>query len=300
MDFNEITRRIIAGARISDEEAYALADTSSESLPDLWKAAERVTEALVERRFDTCSIVNARSGRCPEDCKWCAQSAHYSTGADVYPVLGATSGRAMRGEELNKACGHIEALRDEGGLGLCASMGLLGPEELRRLREAGVTRYHCNLETAPSFFGELCSTHTTEQKLATIEAARAEGLEICSGGIIGMGETRRQRVELALTLRRIDPVSIPINILCPIPGTPLQDAAPLTEDEIITTVALFRLIHPKVTLRFAGGRAALSREGQLRAIRAGINGAITGDMLTTTGSTVEADRKLAADAGLEF
>ena len=291
MDFNEITRRIIAGARISDEEAYALADTSSESLPDLWKAAERVTEALVERRFDTCSIVNARSGRCPEDCKWCAQSAHYST---------VTSGRAMRGEELNKACGHIEALRDEGGLGLCASMGLLGPEELRRLREAGVTRYHCNLETAPSFFGELCSTHTTEQKLATIEAARAEGLEICSGGIIGMGETRRQRVELALTLRRIDPVSIPINILCPIPGTPLQDAAPLTEDEIITTVALFRLIHPKVTLRFAGGRAALSREGQLRAIRAGINGAITGDMLTTTGSTVEADRKLAADAGLEF
>ena len=179
-------------------------------------------------------------------------------------------------------------------------MGLLGPEELRRLREAGVTRYHCNLETAPSFFGELCSTHTTEQKLATIEAARAEGLEICSGGIIGMGETRRQRVELALTLRRIDPVSIPINILCPIPGTPLQDATPLTEDEIVTTVALFRLIHPRVTLRFAGGRAALSREGQLRAIRAGINGAITGDMLTTTGSTVEADRKLAADAGLKF
>lgn len=321
MDFNEISRRIIAGRQLTDEEALALADIPLESLPDLWNAAERVTAALVERRFDTCSIVNARSGRCPEDCKWCAQSAHYATGADVYPVIGrercleaghrsrshgigrfslVTSGRAMRGAELEKACGHIKALRDEGGLGLCASMGLLGPEELRRLREAGVTRYHCNLETAPSFFGELCSTHTTEQKLATIEAARAEGLEICSGGIIGMGETRCQRVELALTLRRIDPVSIPINILCPIPGTPLQDASPLTEDEIVTTVALFRLIHPRVTLRFAGGRAALSREGQLRAIRAGINGAITGDMLTTTGSTVEADRKLAADAGLKF
>lgn len=321
IDFNEITERIKSGGRLTDEEAIALCDIADEELPLLWKAAEEVTSTFIGRRFDSCSIVNARSGRCPEDCKWCAQSAHYSTGADVYPLIDrercmeagrrsrnhgigrfslVTSGRAISGQELDKACGHIEALHSEGGQKLCASMGLLGREEMRRLREAGVTRYHCNLETAPSYFPTLCSTHTLEQKLATIEAARSEGLEICSGGIIGMGESRRQRVELALTLRRIDPVSVPINILCPIPGTPLQDSAPLTEDEIVTTVALFRLIHPRITLRFAGGRAALSREAQLRAMRAGINGAITGDMLTTTGSTVDSDRQLAADAGLEF
>lgn len=179
-------------------------------------------------------------------------------------------------------------------------MGLLSRESLSKLRHAGITRYHCNLETAPSFFPTLCSTHSQEQKLATIAMAREEGMEICSGGIIGMGETRRQRVELALTLRDIRPVSIPINILCPIPGTPLQDAAPLSEDEIITAVAIFRLINPHVTLRFAGGRASLSREGQLRAMRAGVNGAIMGDMLTTVGSTIAEDLSLVADAGMTF
>lgn len=316
-----ITDRILIGGRISDKEAYALADTPDDLLHLIWEAAGEVTEAFVPRKFDSCSIVNARSGRCPEDCKWCAQSAHYKTGADVYPIIDratclaageqnrregigrfslVTSGRAMRGPELLAAAGHIHALAQEGGMELCASMGLLGLEELEVLRDAGVTRYHCNLETAPSFFPSLCSTHTLNDKLRTIAHAREAGLEICSGGIIGMGESRHQRIEFALTLRKIDPISIPINILSPIPGTPLENAEPLSEDEIITTVSLFRLIHPQAVLRFAGGRNALSRDAQLRAIRAGINGAIMGDMLTTLGSTIADDRALVAEAGMTF
>lgn len=163
-----------------------------------------------------------------------------------------------------------------------------------------MTRYHCNLETAPSHFATLCSTHTIADKLATISAAREAGLDICSGGIIGMGETPRQRVEFALALLEAKPVSIPINILMPIPGTPLEQSAPISEDEILTVVAIFRMIHPRAVIRFAGGRSSISRATQLEALRIGVTGAIVGDMLTTVGSTVASDRELAAEAGLDF
>ena len=194
----------------------------------------------------------------------------------------------------------LAEVRERYGLDTCASLGLLGREELQRLRDAGVRRYHCNLETAPSFFPSLCTTHTIADKLTTIRTARELGLEVCSGGIIGMGESMRQRAELALALREAEPVSIPLNILCPIPGTPLEHAKPLTEREVLHTVAVFRMVHPRVQLRFAGGRDRLSREGQLRAMRIGVNGAIVGDLLTTVGSTVAEDRRLTAEAGYEF
>ncbi len=161
-------------------------------------------------------------------------------------------------------------------------------------------RYHCNLETAPSLFPTLCSTHTIADKLATIEAAREIGFEICSGGIIGMGETHRQRAEFAIALRAARPDSIPVNILSPIPGTPLAGTPPISDDAILDTVAIFRFAHPRVVLRFAGGRKRLSREVQLEAMRVGINGGIVGDLLTTIGSSVAADRVLAAEAGYEF
>lgn len=321
ISISAIKERILAGGSITDSEAYALADLKPHQLPDLWEAAAEVTLAFIPRKFNTCSIVNARSGHCPEDCKWCAQSAHYKTSADVYPLIDretclktaamnrregigrfslVTSGRAIRGAELRKACSYIRELADEGGLGLCASMGILDAESMHQLKEAGVTRYHCNMETAPSHFGTLCSTHTIADKLATIAHARKEGMEICCGGIIGMGETPRQRVEFALALREVNPVSIPINLLNPIPGTPLQDAAPISDEELITTIAIFRLVHPRADIRFAGGRAAISHDTQLLAIKVGVNSAIVGDMLTTVGSTIASDRLLAKEAGLEF
>ena len=267
------------------------------------------------------SIINAKSGNCSEDCKWCAQSRRANTGIDTYPLLDeatcleharaadragigrfslVASGRRVQGAALDAICSTFRAIGAECRTGLCASLGLLGSDELRCLREAGVTRYHCNLEAGPSFFRTVCSTHTTDDKLATLRAARDLGFEVCSGGIIGMGETMAQRVELALTLREVKPLSIPINLLHPIPGTPLENAAPLSEEEILRTVAVFRFVHPGVQLRFAGGRALMSEHTQLRAMRIAVNGAIVGDLLTTIGSTVEADRKRIAEAGYEF
>ena len=321
VDIDALKARILDGGSLTETEAYSLCEIEPSQHEALWEAAEEITRRFCKPEFDSCSIINARSGRCPEDCKWCAQSAHYKTSADVYGLVSreeclktaeenrlhgvrrfslVTSGRALTGRELTKACGYFREMSENGGIGLCASMGLLGPEELQCLYDAGVRRYHCNLETAPSHFATLCSTHTIEDKIRTIEAARKIGFEICSGGIIGMGETPRQRVEFALTLRRVAPDSIPINILNPIPGTPLENSKPLSPEEVLDTVAIFRMIHPHTILRFAGGRISLSRETQIKAMRIGVNGAIVGDLLTTIGSKVRQDRELAAEVGYSF
>lgn len=316
-----LKNKVLNGWEVTADEAYALCDTAPDNRQTLYGAAAEITGKFCAPVFDSCSIVNARSGKCPENCKWCAQSAHFKTKADVYPLISedecmahadmsrthgirrfsmVTSGRKMTGDDLDKACVYYRELVRRGKLQLCASMGLLEKEDLQKLWDAGVRRYHCNLEAAPDHFSTLCTTHTVEDKIRTINAAREIGFEVCSGGIIGMGETARQRVGLALELRRVSPVSIPINILCPIPGTPLEGSAPLSDEEVLDCIALFRFIHPCVTLRFAGGRASLSRATQLRAIRIGMNGAIVGDLLTTVGSTVAADRSLVAEAGLSF
>ncbi len=315
---NELKNRILNGGNITESEAYALAEFLPARREEIYAAAEEITRKLACRTFDTCSIVNARSGRCSEDCKWCAQSAHYKTAADVYPLISrehclkvadlnrqggvrrfslVTSGRKMQGRDLDRACEYYSEMRADGGLLLCASMGLLNRQELEQLKASGVNRYHCNLETAPSFFPSLCSTHTLDQKLQTIADARALGMEICSGGIIGMGETVAQRVEFALFLRQIEPASIPINILAPIPGTPLESTPLISEEEVLDTVALFRFIHPLTTIRFAGGRARLSPEATKRAFEIGINGAIVGDLLTTLGATLASDKSTALSAG---
>ncbi len=321
---DSITRfrdRLIGGDLLTETEVMSLAEAHGETALAMRRAAADVTRHFHSRRFDSCSIINARSGRCSENCKWCAQSAHFPTQVKEYPLVDratcldmaqlnrrhginrfslVTSGRAMTGKALETACDYISEIREQGGLKLCASMGLLDDEGMKQLAAAGVTRYHCNMETAPSMFPRLCSTHTREQKLAAIAAARRAGMEICSGGIIGMGETAAQRAEFAWSLREVDPVSIPINILMPIPGTPLESAPALTDDEILDTVAIFRLTHPQVVLRFAGGRALMSEDLQLKAIETGINGAIMGDMLTTLGAGIDDDKRLIARAGMTF
>ena len=313
---SELRDRVLAGGEVSFEEALKIAE--EENREELYEAAEAITKHFGKPEFNPCSIINARAGKCSENCKWCAQSGHYHTDSDVHGIISAekvldqakydekkgvkrfsmvTSGRAVKGEALKKICDNYRALSKETNMFLCGSLGLLDKEELEQVWEAGVRRFHCNLETAPSYFGELCTTHTIEDKIKTLKAAKEIGFQICSGGIIGMGETRAQRIELAEKLREINPDSIPINILQPIKGTPLADTPLIDDEEILLTVAIFRFMHPKVELRFAGGRARLSHDTRLKALKIGINSAVVGDLLTTVGSAIDEDKALAEEAG---
>jgi len=302
-----LEKRVLAGGSITETEALELAALADPEA--LYAAADRIRTHFHGRRIDLCSIANARSGRCSEDCKWCSQSRHHRTDIEVYDLIPTgealaaarrneragvhkfslvTSGRALSEPHLDRLCAVYDTLRRESDLELCASMGLLGRAQLQKLWDAGVRNYHCNLETAPSFFGTLCTTHTTAEKLDTLAAARAVGMRLCSGGIIGMGETMAHRVELAATLSGLEVESIPVNILNPIPGTPLEGTPRLADREILTTMALFRLMNPRAWIRFAGGRT-LILDIQDRALRAGIDATIVGDMLTTRGITMEDD-----------
>ncbi len=319
MTASDLASRLISGGdpATAEELLALLRDAPRE---ELHEAAHRVTEALVPKRFDFCGIVNARSGRCSENCKWCAQSAHWKTGCDVHGWIGTeacvkaaadaeasgvgrigivTSGRAQTPADVDALCDALRAMKDRTRIHLCGSLGLLSREDLLRLKEAGLERVHCNLETAPSLFPSLCSTHTQAQKLETLRAARELGLEICCGGIIGMGETDGQLVEFALALAEIAPASIPVNFLHPIVGTPLGERAPLPVPRILDSIAILRLANPRTPLRFAGGRVQLSDADARRAIRCGISAGIAGPLLTTPGADYADDRALAAEAGYE-
>ena len=319
VDFQAVAGRIAGGGEISPEEALRLLEAKE---PEALRAAARaVTAHFKPRTFDFCAIINARCGRCSEDCKWCAQSARYETGCNVFGWVGAkacadaakaaetngvvrigivTSGRGQTPAQIEEICAALRAMHAAAGrIHLCASLGLVDEPSLAKLKAAGLQRLHCNLETAPSHFGSLCTTHTTAEKLATIRAARKLGFEICSGGIIGMGETDAQLVEFAFALKEIAPDSIPVNILDPIAGTPLGTRPPLDFGRILDSIAILRLVNPRTPLRFAGGRRLLTDEQAAEAIAVGIDAGIQGPLLTTPGKDYADDRQLALAAGYE-
>lgn len=303
----ELEQRVMNGGRITYEEALLL--TEAVDKEELYNAADRIRKHYHGDQVDLCSIVNARSGKCSEDCKWCSQSKFHQTDIEVYDLIPkdqacaqarknekagvrkfslVTSGRTISHSHLDQLCEIYRELKTSSSLELCASMGLLDREKMQKLYDAGVRNYHCNIETAPSYFPSLCSTHTIEEKKETLRIAQEVGLRRCSGGIIGMGETMEQRIEMAMTLREMGIESIPINILNPIAGTPLEKSPRLSDEAILTTMALFRFINPKAWVRFAGGRTLILGI-QDKALKSGINATIVGDMLTTKGITMEDD-----------
>lgn len=311
MDMLKLADEIIKGRRLNREDDLSI--FLSCDLKDLCRGADMIREQIVGDKVDLCSIINGRSGKCSENCKFCAQSAHNHTNCEVYDLLPeeeiveackfnesqgvdrfsiVTSGRALTGEEFDKAIHAFETMHRECKIDLCASMGFLNEEQLHRLHEAGVTSYHHNIETSKRNFPNICTTHTYEQKIETLKKVKAEGMCACSGGIIGMGETWEDRIDMAVSLAELGIDSIPINALMPLKGTPLENLEQLSEEEILRTVAMFRYINPEANIRLAAGRALLTNDGEY-AFTSGASATITGDMLTTTAcATIRSDKEM--------
>ena len=310
MDLHILADEIINGRRLSREEDVSFFKECD--LDELLQEADRLRKAFCGERVDLCTIISGRSGNCSENCKFCAQSAFNHTGCDVHGMLDyeevleeglsneqegvdrfaiVNSGKGPTDADFEKIISIYERLNQNLHISLCASLGFLTEEQFKRLYDAGVRSYHCNVETSRKNFPNICTTHTFEDKVANISRAKSAGLSVCSGGIIGMGETMDDRIDMAFDLSELKVSSIPINALIPIPGTPLERLPRLTEDEILRTIAIFRFINPESNIRLAAGRALLENDGE-RAFNGGASASITGNMLTTTGSTIQSDRHM--------
>jgi len=313
-DLEALTGKVLSGGQITREEALYL---YGQPLEELCKSADKIREHYCYDKFDICTIINGKSGKCSENCKFCAQSAHNHTCAAEYPLLGGdeitaqakvnheqgvlrysivTSGKRLSDDEIDKMCETVRAIREKVGISVCVSFGLLSEEQFRRLKEAGVSRVHNNLETSRRFFPSICTTHSFDDKIAAIRAAQAAGLSVCSGGIMGLGETPEDRIDMALTLRELGIKSVPVNMLNPIPGTPFENNEKLTNDDMCRIVAVYRFILPDASIRLAGGRGLLPDKGK-GCFTSGANAAISGDMLTTAGITVKTDMALLEELG---
>lgn len=306
---DEMKQKVLQGQDISREEALALYE---EPLEEVCQAANEIRQHFCGNGFDLCSIVNGKSGRCSENCKYCAQSAYYHTPAEEYPLLDTaeivrqakynaergvlrysivTSGRALNDAEVERMCEAIRAVKEQVDIEVCVSFGLLSEEQFRQVKASGVNRIHNNLETSRRYFPNVCTTHTFEDKVAAIRAAKAAGLKVCSGGIMGLGEDKEDRIDMAFSLKELEIKSVPVNMLNPIPGTPYEENERLTIDEMRRIVAVYRFILPDASIRLAGGRGLMEDKGE-GCFTSGANAAISGDMLTTSGYTIDSDIRM--------
>ncbi|MCM8794639.1 MAG: biotin synthase BioB [Candidatus Omnitrophica bacterium] len=318
-DIKQVADRIIAGGTITLEEALRFIEL--ETWPDVLELAShasRIREKFTGAEVDLCALVNAKAGQCAENCSYCSQSGHYNTGISTYPLMdpdriverarqakefGAkrfcivTATRGLSDQDLPVLCEAVRRVKEEVGLAAECSLGFVTDEQLAALKRAGMTRYNHNLETAESNFPNICTTHTYRDRLNTLRQLRRQGLEICSGGILGLGESRRERVELAMALAEFEVECAPINILNPRPGTPLESATPPNPLEVIKTIAVFRFILPKSKLELGGGREVNLRDFQSLAFLAGANSLIIGGYLTTRGRQPAHDMQMLQDVG---
>ena len=318
----KITEQALSGQSVSRREAASiLATTGLSDIMLLLACTSRVRQHAFGDRIELCAIINAKSGRCTEDCAFCAQSARFATASAEYPLIEpdkitqaaarlvgtarrfsiVTSGRGIASnEELDLICEAVEAISNMQRPLPCASLGVLSTEQFGRLKDAGLARYHHNLEAAESYYPRVCTTHGFSVRADTVRRAQEAGLEVCSGGILGMGETPSQRIELAFALRELGVDSVALNFLNPIPGTPLAGQTPLSPLEILKAIAMFRFVLPKAELRICGGRELNLRSLQPMMYLAGASGAMTGNYLTTQGRDPGDDVREILALGLEL
>ena len=309
--------KVISGKSISFEEAGKL--LCSQDILSLAYSANVITRKFNGDSIDVESLLNAKSGKCPEDCSFCAQSSFYNTKISKYPLLpkqvvivrakeaerqGASSFclvcayRSPPEEEFRQICDTIEALKKEVSIDINASLGFMTLERARKLKSLGIKRYNHNLEASDSFFSQICKTHDFSDRVKTAKIVKEAGLELCCGGIIGMGETVKQRIELAFALAALNPDEVPINILIPNEGTPMAQIVTITPEEAIRTIAVWRFIMPKVILKLAGGREVHFSDNGRMALRAGANGIISGGYLTTGGNEMSKDLNMIHEIGI--
>ena len=288
-------------------------------LQELCNGADWIRRHFCGDKVDLCTIINGKSGKCSENCKYCAQSASYHTAVETYPLLDTealleqaqysqsrgvhrysivTSGRNLNAQEVSQACGSIRKIKESLDISICVSFGLLEEADFQKLRQAGASRVHNNLEASAGYFPQVCTTHTQQDKIRSIEAARKAGMEVCSGGIMGLGESMEDRIDLAITLRELQIKSVPVNMLNPTPGTPYENNPRLTEEDMCRIVAIFRFLLPDAFIRLAGGRGLMEDQGR-RCFCSGANAAITGDMLTTSGITIQRDLEILKELGYQ-
>ncbi len=317
-DVIELKDKVLNNYKVTKEDAMNLINTP---LEDLTNAANEIRQSFCGNKFDACMLINVKSGRCSENCKFCAQSNHYDTDIEVHPLLSydelkerslkiynsgfkrisyVASGRKVTNKDFETMASLIEELKEESNdIKICVSLGLLTRDQISALNEVGVDRIHNNLESSRDYFKEICTTHSYDEKLETLDMIENENVTICSGGIFGMGESFEDRIDLALQLRDFNVKSIPINILNPIKGTPVENNEILSNDETCRIIAIFRFINPDAYIRMAGGRALLGDNGR-KAFQSGANAGILGNMLTTEGVEMEEDLKLLDELGFEI